>query len=363
MKTTLYSKHQSLEAQFVDFGGWEMPLQYHGIREEHMAVRNRVGLFDVSHMGRIAIEGPDAEAFMDYVSANKIAGKKENSATYTVLCSSSGGCVDDTIVYCIDPQHYFIIANAVNREKDLQHLQERAKDYNVRIIPLYDHEGVLAIQGPEAKLVITAVFPESYQLDKPMRFMVVDYHGTKLYLASTGYTGAGGFELYAPNEIIEVLWDAMMQFGTPHGIVPAGLGARNTLRLEMGYALYGHEIDDTIAPTESVAAWSVKLDKSDFFGKSSLTALEHSSNKRSAYAVLLKDPGVIRDNYSLFKEGTEIGKITSGGYSPTLNRSIGLALVHGHLQMGSPVEIQIRKQMHAAEVVSIPFIHSSKEVK
>lgn len=362
MKTPLYPKHQSLGAQFVDFGGWEMPLQYKSILEEHKAVRARVGLFDVSHMGRIAIEGPDAEAFMDYVSTNKISGKKENSAIYTVLSSSTGGCVDDTIVYCIDQQHYFMVANAANRQKDLQHLLERAKNFNVQIIPKFE-DGILALQGPEAKFVIASVFPNTNVPDKPMRFIEVIYNDVKLYLSSTGYTGAGGFELYAPSTILESLWDSLIRYGTPHGILPAGLGARNTLRLEMGYALYGHEIDDSIAPTESVAAWSVKLDKPDFFGKSALVALEHSPNKRSACAVLLKDSGVIRDNYLIFKEGEAIGKITSGTYSPSLNKSIGLALIQGHLQVGSEIEIQIRKQMHAAEVVSIPFVHSYKEIK
>lgn len=363
MKTLLYAKHQALGAQFVDFGGWEMPLQYHGIREEHLAVRSRVGIFDVSHMGRIAIDGPDAEAFMDYISANKIQGKKAGSATYTVMCSSTGGCVDDTIIYCIDPQHYFMIANAANRQKDLSHLQEQAKNFNVKVIPCYENEGIIAIQGPEAGSIVSSIFHDSQQLSKPMQFIETEYLGHKLFLSTTGYTGAGGFEVYAPNEILESLWDAFFLYGAPHGIVAAGLGARNTLRLEMGYALYGHEIDDTIAPTESVAAWSVKLDKPDFLGKASLVELEHSKDKRSALGVLLKEPGVMRDNYPLFKEGAEIGKITSGGYSPTLNQSIGLALVQGHLQVGNPVEVQIRKQRTAAEIVNIPFILSSKEVK
>lgn len=363
MRTPLFAKHQALGAQFVDFGGWEMPLQYRGIREEHQAVRTRVGLFDVSHMGRIAIEGPDAEAFMDYVAANKIAGKPAHSATYTVLCSSTGGCVDDTIIYCIDPHHYFMIANASNRQKDLAHLQENAQKFNVNIIPCFENEGILSIQGPEAGFIVSAIFHESKRFIKPMQFIETDYLGHKLFLSTTGYTGAGGFEIYAHNEILVSLWDVLLQYGAPHGIVPVGLGARNTLRLEMGYALYGHEIDDTIAPIESVAAWSVKLDKPDFLGKEALIALEHSSKKRAPCAVLLKDAGVMRDNYLLFKDGEQIGKITSGGYSPSLNQSIGLALTHTHFHAGQPVEVQIRKQMAAAEIVNIPFILSSKEAK
>lgn len=356
MKTLLYDKHQALGAQFVDFGDWQMPLQYRGIREEHDAVRKRVGVFDVSHMGRIAIEGPDAEIFMDYVSANKISGKQSWSVTYTLLCRSDGTCVDDTLVYCIDPQHYFIVANASNRQKDLVHLQNAAKDYTVSIIPYYNEEGILALQGPASEHVISAIFPESRALDRPMRLTQSQYQGVKVYISSTGYTGESGFEVYAPSEVLEQLWDEMLQRGAPHGILPVGLGARNTLRLEMGYALYGHEIDSSVAATESVAAWSVKLDKPDFIGRTALIKLEGSQVKRFSSALHLLDPGVLRDNYLLFKQDQLIGRVTSGGYSPTLNRSIGLALTDTPLQIGDLIQVQMRGKMGVAEVVKTPFI-------
>ncbi len=357
MKTVLYDQHKALGAQFVDFGDWQMPLQYTGILQEHTAVRTKVGLFDVSHMGRIAIEGTDAERFIDSLSANKIVGKKNLTATYTVLCSDAGTAIDDTIVYRIDQTHYFMIANAANRQKDLAHLQRYSKAFNVSIIPHYDEEGILAIQGPLAKNIITRLFPESHSLEKAMHFMEIFFREKKFFLSTTGYTGAGGYEIYAPLTLIEILWDLLLTEGTPEKILPAGLGARNTLRLEMGYALYGHEIDDSIAPTESVAAWCVKLDQRDFLGKLALVDLENSSAKRFACGIVLIDPGVARDGYLIFQNGEEIGKVTSGTFSPTLNQSIALAMTRKPLNPSDSVEVQIRNRFCAAKVTQIPFIN------
>lgn len=362
MRTILYDKHHSHKAQFVDFGGWEMPFQYASLLEEHKAVRTRVGLFDVSHMGRIAIEGPDAEAFLNYLAANKIVGKKDYSATYTLLCAPNGTCIDDTIIYRIDSTHYFMIANAANRQKDLSHLQDYAKDFNVSIFPHFNEEGILAIQGPAAKVLMASIFPESQQLDKPMCFMEIFHQGCKVYLATTGGTRDDTFEIYAPNATIRSLWELILQYGTLHGILPVGLGARHILRLEMGYPLYGHEIDDEIAATESIARWSVKLDKKDFLGKSALVELEKISTRRSAHGIVLLEPGIARDNYLLFREGNEIGKITSGNYSPTLGKSIALVLSQETLNINEQVEVQIRGRLYPAQVVNVPFI-MNKEIK
>jgi aminomethyltransferase len=310
-------------------------------------------------MGRISVKGHDAELFFDYLSANKISGKKEGSATYAVLCNSEGKTVDDTIIYCVDKTHYFMIANASNRQKDLAHLQSHSKSFNVSVTPSYENEGILAIQGPDSKELIYKIFPEGRQLEKPMHFMQVRYKNNELFLSATGYTGECGFELYAPNEIIPELWDLLLQEGVPNGIVPVGLGARNTLRLEMGYALYGHELSDTIAPTESVARWSVKLDKQNFLGKEALVALENADEKRFAYGIVLLEPGVARDNYLLYQKGKEIGFLTSGGFSPTLNCSIALALSCVPLKLEDQVEIKIRERYCAAKVVHIPFLTNS----
>jgi aminomethyltransferase len=307
-------------------------------------------------MGRIAIEGDDAELFLDYLAANKIAEKKDNTATYSVFCAPNGTCVDDSIIYCIDRTRYFMIANAANRQKDVDHLLSYAKNYRVSIIPRFNEEGILAIQGPAAIPLVHSLFPESQQLLKPMQLMEVDDQGCKMYLSTTGYTGASGFEIYAPNRAIPRLWEHILKIGASHGILPVGLGARNTLRLEMGYALYGHEIDDTIAPTESITRWSVKLDKPDFLGKSALVELEKAPTCRCAYGVMLLEPGVMRDHYLVFREGIEIGKVTSGGYSPTLEKSIGLILSQIPLNLGERIDVQIRGRLCSAQVVKIPFI-------
>jgi aminomethyltransferase len=201
-----------------------------------------------------------------------------------------------------------------------------------------------------------ALIPASEQLTRPMRFIETDYGGYRLFIATTGYTGETGFEIYAPNALMEELWCKLMQQGAAHGMLPAGLAARNSLRLEMGYALYGHEIDGTIAATESVAAWSVKLAKGDFLGKAALLALEGSPSKRKSLGLQLLTPGVMRDGYLLFKEGQKIGLVTSGGYSPTLNRSIALSLVDRPLAVGDHLEVQMRSHRASATVSPLPFI-------
>lgn len=360
MKTILYDKHRVLGAKMVEFFGWEMPIQYKGIIPEHHAVREKVGLFDVSHMGRILIFGPDAECFLDYLSTNKISGKKPFTATYTVLTNSEGGCVDDVIIYKIDNTHFFTVVNAGNREKDLEHFLKEAKNFDVVVQDRYDDDGILAIQGPKAIPLMTEIFPEASQL-KLMRFVPVVYEGTEIILSGTGYTGAGGFEIYAPQQVIDTLWDRILEVGQRYGIEPVGLGARDTLRLEMGYALYGHEIDTNIAPTESVSAWTVRWKKGEFIGRSVLEQLEKNSHKRSEYGIVLVDKGIAREGYKVYKDGKNIGYITSGTFSPSLNKSIAIILVQGELQEGEIVDVQIRKNLCCAQVVPLPFYKIDKE--
>ncbi len=347
MKTVLYDRHVALKAKIVDFAGWEMPVQYGGILQECHAVRENVGIFDVSHMGRILISGPDAERFLDYLSTNKISEKKDNSATYTVWCNEKGHCVDDVIIYRQDKEHFFTIVNAGNRKKDLQHLLEHKTHFNVSIEPRFDKEGILAIQGPGAMSLVQQQFPEAADL-KPMRFLTTE----DIIISGTGYTGAGGCEIYAPLDKIVTLWD---QF-TAKGAVPVGLGARDALRLEMGFALYGHEISDSISPIESIAAWTVKWDKDDFLGKDALRKLRNTDNKRSEYGILMQERGVPREGYPITKEGSEIGYVTSGTHSPTLNQGIAIILVNHVLSPDESVDVLIRGKPHKAKVVALPFI-------
>jgi len=358
MKTALYDQHCALGAKMVSFSGWEMPVQYKGILVEHQAVREAVGLFDVSHMGRILVNGPDAEKFLDYLSTNKIADKAPGTVTYTVWCNEKGTCVDDVLIYKQSSVDFFVIVNAGNRQQDHEHLRKHQTGFNVQIQDRFQEEGILALQGPQAEKLMEIFYPEVKKL-KPMHFITqIDEEGP-FVLSRTGYTGAGGFEIYASHSQIVKWWNRLLQEGKPFGIEPVGLGARDTLRLEMGFALYGHEISETIAPTESVSSWTVKWQKPNFLGKKILEELEKNGHKRFEYGVKLIDRGVAREGYPVFHKSVEIGYVTSGSFSPTLNQSIALILVQTPLQEGDQVEIQIRQNQCQAQVTQIPFVRKN----
>lgn len=355
MKTALYNRHCALGAKIVEFSGWQMPIQYQGIIPEHHTVREAVGIFDVSHMGRVLVQGRDAEKFLDYLSTNTIAGKKDFSATYTVWCLETGGCVDDVIIYKQSAEHFFVVVNAGNRQKDLEHLKHYAQGFDVLIQDRYAEDGIIAIQGPLATAVVGQIFEEAHTL-KPMHFATISYCGEPIVLSATGYTGSGGFEIYAPHAIIVELWDRLLLLGKLHGIAPIGLGARDTLRLEMGYALYGHELSEQIAASESVSAWTIKWNKSDFLGKTALSTLEQSLEKRSEYGIMLLEPGIARADYEIFQGEKVIGKVLSGTLSPTLNKAIAIVMVKAKLQEGALVKVQIRQHRVNAQVVKLPFL-------
>ena len=333
MRTALYDRHIQLGAKMVDFAGWEMPIQYSGIVREHLAVRNKAGLFDVSHMGCIHVEGPDAEEFLDYLSTNKIKGKQDFSATYTVWCAENGTCIDDVIIYKISQTHFFVIVNASNRQKDLDHLQRESQKFNVRITP-YFSGGIIAIQGPQALPIVSKIFPEASTLEN-MHFKILSFNYQNIYLSATGYTGAGGFEIYGNEEAIVELWDRLLNEGNTLGIIPVGLGARDTLRLEKGYALYGHELSEEIVASETVSAWTIKKAKKNFLGEQAIDLLENTPQKRHSYGIVLKDKGIARQGHTIWKEGHQIGRVTSGTFSPSLNKAIAIGLVTEKLQPGN----------------------------
>lgn len=359
MRTALFGRHVSLGAKMVDFCGWEMPIQYKGIIPEHRSVRERVGIFDVSHMGRVLVEGDDAERFLDYLSTNKISGKPPFSATYTVWCHSSGGSVDDVIVYKIDAKRFFVIVNAANRQKDLDHMLKEGRAFKVNIHDRFKEDGILSIQGPKARTLTEQFFPDSRDL-KHMQFELANYNGKPCVVSATGYTGESGVEIYAGNDVIVELWDRYLKDGQPFGIEPIGLGARDTLRLEMGYALYGHELSDSIAPTESVSAWTVKMGKDGFVGKDALDLLDKGKLKRSSHGIALIDKGIAREGYEVYSKGELIGKVTSGTHSPTLNKAIAIVLVKGALEDGEEVDVKIRDNLCRASIVQLPFLIKAK---
>lgn len=351
MKTTLYNHHVQLGGKIVEFAGWEMPIQYTSILQEHKAVRESAGLFDVSHMGRIIVEGVDAERFLDYLSTNKIVGKSDHSATYTVLPHENGTCVDDVIVYKQDATHFFLIVNAGNRQKDLSHLKTYAKGFNVTITDQFESEGILCLQGPKALEIIHKLFPETTALKK-MQHLTTAYQGTPVIVATTGYTGESGVEIYAPKNVIPSLWEYFIQAGA----TPVGLGARDTLRLEMGFALYGHELSDAIYPHESVSNWTVKWNGRDFLGKEELLKRKASKNTCQR-GVILEEKGIPREGYSVFIDGEVAGKVSSGTFSPTLEKGIAIVQFDDNVNENQQVEIQIRQQRVKGRVVPLPFYH------
>ncbi len=359
MKTVLYEEHCRLGGKLVDFNGWSMPLYYTGIIQEHQIVRTKAGLFDVSHMGYITVEGEEAEKFLDYLAVNEISGKKNNSSVYTVLAAKSGGSIDDVLIFKEDTEHFFLIVNAGNRDKDLAHLLEYAKKYRVSVKDHYDDCGILALQGPETFPILRGLFPEADGL-KPFRFIKSEFSGKEIIISHTGYTGEKGVEIIAPLAVIPELWSRILAAGETFGIQPVGLGARDTLRLEMGYALYSHELSADIPPNESVSAWTVKFDKEDFLGKEALLALENSPVKLYAYGVILEDPGIAREGYEVFSSDQWIGYVTSGTNSPTLHKSIALIVATEKLAVDDIVHIKIRNDFKKARITKIPFYHPEK---
>lgn len=346
MQTILHDRHIMLGAKMAPFAGWDMPIQYKGVLAEHLAVRERAGVFDVSHMGCIAIQGPNAEQLLEFLSTNHISGKEPGTAIYTVWSDEKGGTVDDIMVYKNGDNDFFVIGNASNRQKDLAHLKEWSQGKNVKIQDYFEGYGILALQGPQAINILSKIYPEAVFI-KPMHFI----KRGELYISRTGYTGAGGFEFYAPNEEIVRLWDTLMQME----VEPVGLGARDTLRLEMGFALYGHELSAEISACESVSAWTIKWDKPDFLGKNAL-----QKEGRHPYGIVLLDRGIAREGNPVFKDETQIGVVTSGSFSPTLNKAIALILVDQTLQIGDIINIQIRQTTCQAQVVELPFVRKNK---
>lgn len=361
-KTCLYAHHVALGAKIVPFAGWEMPLQYEGILTEHRTVREKVGLFDLSHMGRIDLQGPGTLQLLDALSTNKVAQLPPFSSLYTPWCHASGGTLDDLLIYCRSKENFFIIANAANREKDLIHLQSHALKQPIQIRARYTDFGILALQGPLAAPLLHLIEPASASL-KPMHFL--ETSGNKhpsIEISRTGYTGAGGFELYGNQEAILHWWELLLKEGRPFGLKAIGLGARDTLRLEMGFALYGHELSESIAPTESVARWAVHLEKATFLGKEALLTLEQNPSKRYAYGMLMQDKSIARAACFVLKEGKKIGSVTSGSFSPTLSLGIALILTDRPLKKGDNVQVEIRNALHPATIASLPFVPNQKSL-
>ena len=358
--TPLNSVHRALGAKLVDFGGWEMPVQYSGIVEEHQAVRTGVGLFDVSHMGEIEIRGSEAQTLADFVTTNHVARLQIGQAQYAGLLYSHGGFADDILIHKLASDHYFLCVNATNQQKDLEHIRALNR-FEARVDLTSDHYAQLAIQGPQARATLQKLTPVELSRIRYYWFVDTTLDGSPARIAHTGYTGEDGYEIYVAPEVAERIWNRVLDAGEEFSIKPCGLGARNTLRLEARMALYGHEIDASISPWEAGLDWIVKLGKGDFAGREALVEQKQKGVRRQLVGFEMRGRGIARDGYEVFLDGAPAGWVTSGSPSPTLNKSIGLCyLPAGAAGIGRTIQILVRSQLVDAVTVETPFYRRAR---
>ncbi len=364
-RTPLYPVHVALGARMIEFGGWMMPLQYSGIIEEHRAVRSRAGIFDLSHMGEIEIIGRNALDLVQLMTTNDASKLEVGQAQYSLMCKPDGGIVDDLLVYRLHDR-FSLVVNAANASKDFAWIRYHADGrpgWDVEVHDRTDEIALIAIQGPRSPQILQPLvsFPLEGLGYYRSKLSSVDGHESVL-VSRTGYTGEDGFELFLPAERALALWDTLMEAGRPLGIVPVGLGARDTLRLEACMALYGNDIDETTNPLEAGLGRWVKFDKGDFLGKDALIVAKEAGLKRRLVAFRMIDPGVPRHGYEIWSSGHKVGYVTSGSYSPTLNANIGLGYVPVDLaEPGTKIEISIRERLALAEVVPMPFYRRPRQ--
>src|SRR5512141_844027 len=353
-RTPLYEVHVRAGARMVEFAGWEMPVQYQGILAEHQAVRERVGLFDVSHMGEVVFRGPKALESLQRLFTNDLSKCADGQAQYGCVCRENGGIVDDVVVYRRAADDLLVCVNAGNRQKDHEWLASHAAGADVKNES--DDWAQLALQGPLAAQLLQRLTKVNLSAMRSYRFAPGEVAGIPCLVARTGYTGEDGFELFCPPARAAALWDALMEAGKPEGIRPCGLGARDSLRLEMAYRLYGSDMDDRTTPLEAGLAWVVKLDKGEFVGREALLRQREQGLAKKLVGFTLTDPGIARHGYPVLQDGRKVGEVTSGTKSPSLGTSIGLAYVPTALAAeGSTFAVEIRGRPAAARVVKTPF--------
>ena len=354
--TALTSTHEALGAKMVSYAGYKMPVQYEGINIEHATVRNALGVFDVSHMGEFLIEGEYALALIQKVSSNDASKLKIGNAQYSCLPNSEGGIVDDLIIYKIKEETYLLVVNASNIEKDWNWIQSK-NDVGATMRNLSEDYSLLAIQGPKAIEAMQSITSHDLSTIKFYYFVVSDFAGIDyVIISATGYTGSGGFEIYCKNSEVKQIWDKVFEAGADFGIKPIGLAARDTLRLEMGYCLYGNDIDDTTSPIEAGLGWIAKFTK-DFTNSEALKVEKERGPERKLIAFELDERGIPRHGYDIVDcNGNKIGEVTSGTMSPSLGKGIGLGYVPTiFADVNSKINIQIRKNAIPATVVKLPF--------
>lgn len=350
-QTPLHSRHTDLGAKMADFGGWDMPIEYAGTVGEHTAVREDVGVFDVSHMGYTEVTGPGAIAWLNTVVANDLDRVGAGQAQYNLLCDESGGVIDDLIVYRIDDDHAFIVPNASNSDAVVAALTAAAAGSGITVADKREDYGILAVQGPRSDAILEAVgLPCGHDY---MSFVRASWQDNPVVVCRTGYTGERGYEIVAPAAAIPALWDAVVAAGA----TPAGLGARDTLRTEMGYPLHGHELSVDITPVQAGLVWAVGWDKPAFSGRDALTSERASGPRRRLRGIVAVERAIPRpDMPVLSADGTTVGVVTSGTFSPTLKQGIGLALLDPAIAEGDEVVVDVRGRQARFTVTKPPFV-------
>ena len=355
-RTALNRVHKAAGAKMVEFGGWEMPVEYSGIIEEHVAVRTRAGLFDVSHMGEIEVRGPQALALLRFVTSNDPARLQVSQAQYSALMHPRGSAVDDCVVHRLAEDHFFICVNAANTDKDFEWMVQH-NSFDAKVHNVSSAYSQLALQGPRAAAILAKATNADLGKIRYYWFRRATCCGVEGLLARTGYTGEDGFEFYFPPAESELVWNALLAAGKAEGLVPAGLGARNTLRLEAAYPLYGHELDEETTLLEARLGWICKFDKGDFIGRDALVNQQQRGARKQLVGFEMTDRAIARDGYPVWAEGQAVGRVTSGSYAPFLKKNIGLAYVSSaHARPTSrEIHVEVRGRKAPAQLVPLPF--------
>ncbi len=352
-RTSLFDKHEALDAKIVPFAGFEMPLQYEGVIKEHNAVRTTAGVFDVSHMGEFIVKGKNAEKFLNYVTINDVSKIEVGQAQYSAMCYDDGGIIDDLLIYRYN-DYYMLVVNAANIEKDFNWLNEHLID-DVTLEDNSDEISLIALQGPKSREILTNISESDISDLLFYYFIEGKVASCDVTIARTGYTGELGFEIYGNNDDIPKVWDALFNIGKPMGLVPVGLAARDTLRLEMKFCLYGNDIDKTTHPYEAGLGWITKVDKGDFIGRESIIDRKANMTRRLVCIEML-DRAIPRQDYDIYINNEKIGYFTSGGQSPSLQKGIGLAYINRpYTKSGTEIEVEIRGKRKKAVIIKPPF--------
>ena len=364
-QTFLHDKHVALGAKMVDFAGWHMPVQYSSIIEEHKTVRESVGIFDVSHMGEVIVQGEDALPYLNKIVPQDITKLVDSKAVYCQLTNKNGGIIDDLIIYKLEDKKYLIIANASRIDEDLNWMVRNKPGFDVQIINESHNYSLLAVQGPKACDLIRSLgvteLPKFFSIKRGELFNI------NVWISRTGYTGEDGVEILVRNEFSEYLWDKLLETGKEYGIKPIGLGARDTLRLEAALHLYGNDLDENTTPVEAGLSWSIPKDKGeDYNGKANILNQISNGVGKKLIGLKMLDKGIARHGYDVYYNNEKIGVVTSGGISPSRGDNIALAYIKNldNLTVGSTIQIMIREKLHDAEIVKRPFVEKrNKESK